>query len=153
MSWAESVDRVLHMRAVAKLEAEKAELIRIIQETERRCKVVVNRQVSEVLKDVPSWKDPEIGGVTLAEKPRHFRPGMRSWAERRARLEKKHRVEKDKRDRRAKEFEQVLSGEFGTRQDVAGILREPAQLPVRSRFHAGQGPATEESSDVEPESD
>lgn len=123
MSWQESVERVLWMRRVARLKAEKAELIEIIQETERRCKVVVNRQQSEVLKDVPSWKSSQPGAAVPHEsgKPRSFRRGMRTWGEQRKRLEKSHRKEADRRERRQEEFEQVLKGEFGAQAGAPAV--------------------------------
>jgi len=111
VSWAESVDRVLQMRRVAQLEREKDELIAILQELEKRCQVVVNRQVSAVLKDVPTWKE------TAPEKPQRFRGGMRTWKDRRLSLERKHRVEADKVNRRVQEFSQVLSGQFGAQAE------------------------------------
>ena len=105
--WAESVDRVLEMRRVAQLERDKAELIRIIQEMEQRCRVVVNRQASEVLKDVPSWKSE---GTQPAADHKSFRRGMRTWKEQQLRLEAKHRVEAEKQKRRRDEFVEVLTG-------------------------------------------
>jgi hypothetical protein len=105
------------MRREAALEREKRELVAIIQELERRCRVVVNREEAVVLKDVPSWKALAGSGAPSAEKKRSFRVGTRGWKDRRAELERKHRSEADRLDRRAKEFEQVLSGTFPLQGD------------------------------------
>jgi hypothetical protein len=132
------VDRVLVMRRAARAEADRAELIRIIQELEKRCQVVVNRDVSAVLKDVPSWKSQQV----QTPKPSSFRGGIRTWAEIKRHKEKAARAGTDKVNRRAREFEQVMNGTFAV--NVAGVQSEPAGAQVRSGFHTGQRPAEEE---------
>lgn len=101
------------MRRTAQLEQDRAELIAIVQELEKRCQVVVNRQESAVLKDVPSWKTAPV-----TQGPKRFRGGMRTWAENRRKLEKQKRVGTAKMQRRTEEFKQVLSGTFGTQAET-----------------------------------
>lgn len=145
MSWAESVDRVLAMRRAARTEADRSELIRIIQELEKRCQVVVNREASTVLKDVPSWRsqtcdcggevNPRSGKFIHTSSP-VFRGGMRTWADRRRTLERNARAGSEKLRRRTEEFEQVLNGRFGVTDSGA-----QAGVPVPQK-------ATEENSDA-----
>lgn len=108
MSWQESVDRVLRLRRVAELEADKAELVRILQEVEERFRVVVNRQAHEVLKGVPSWKNPKAESAGDQKRRMVHMGGMRTWADTRRGREKKLRVNTDRMQRRVAEVEQVL---------------------------------------------
>jgi hypothetical protein len=101
----------MEMRRRTALEREKAELIAILQELEKRCQVVVNRDVSAVLKDVPSWKS-QPGSDEVRKQPR-FRGGIRTWQESKRQLEKKARAGSEKLKRRTQEIEQVMSGTFG----------------------------------------
>lgn len=111
MSWAESVNRVLALRRLERLEADRAELIRIIQRMEREFAVVVNRRVHEALRDVPSWKDPQPEAVCA---PRVARVGgMTTWADKRKRLEKRLSAKTEKFRKRVDEIRGVLGEGLG----------------------------------------